>query len=135
MGASKFAWTDGGAQTFTTDLHVQSQVPNINQPVFPSQSLDGTVIEVLSVGTGQEEVWVTVTHERDDEGLRDWRDAIVRGISQVFTPDIDAPGTTFTVTAIHPIPQISMISEGQQSPRYSMTGIRLRRLDGGAFLP
>lgn len=135
MGASKFAWTDSGAQTFTTDLHVQRQEPNTNQPSFAAEALDGSVVEVISIGSGQNEVLVTVTEERDDQGLRDWRDALVRGISQVFTPDVDSPGTTFTVTAIHPIPRISMVAEGQQSPRYQMAGILLRRLDGGAFLP
>lgn len=135
MGASKFAWTDGGAQTFTTSLHIQQQVPNKNRPVFPAESLDGSVIEVIVVGSGQNEILCTVTQERDDQQFRDWREAILRGISQVFTPDVDAPGTFFTVTAIHPIPLIAMVSEGLQSPRYSMVGIRLRRLDGGAFLP
>ena len=135
MGTSKFAWTDGGAQTFTTDLHTQRQEPNKNIPVFPAAALDGSVVEVITIGSGQNEIFVTITHERDDSGLRDWRAALMRGISQVFTPDTDSPGTTFTVTAIHPIPMIRMVSEGRQSPRYSMSGIRLRRLDGGAFLP
>ena len=90
---------------------------------------------MIVVGSGQNEIFCNVTEERDDETLRDWREALQRGISQVFTPDVDAPGTTFTVKAIHPIPAIDIIAEGVQSPRYAMVGIRLRRLDGGAFLP
>ena len=135
MGASKFTWTDSGAKTFTTDLHVQAQAPRKNRPVWIAGSLDGTVVEAISVGSGQNEIAVMVMAERDAVGLRDWRDAIRRGISQVFTPDLDAPGTTFTVTAIPPIPEIEMQSEGRQAPLFVLGPIVLRRLDGGALWP
>ncbi len=135
MGASKWAWTDGGAQSFTADLHVQRQSPNKNRPVFPAHSLDGTVIEVISIGSGQNEAIMHVMEERDATGLRDWHDALRRGIEQTFTPDLDSPGTTFTVKAIHPIPQIAHTSEGSQSPRFRLGPIKFRRLDGGAFWP
>ena len=136
MGASKFAWTDGGAQTFTADLHVQGQVPHKNRPVAASVSLDGSVLEVITFGSSaQNEVTVMLVAERDATGLRDFREAILRGIQQVFTPDVDSPGTTFTVKAIHPIPEIQMESEGRQSPRFRLGPILLRRMDGGAFWP
>lgn len=135
MGASKFEWTDGGAQSFTTDLHVQQQVPDKNRPTHTAESLDGSVIESISVGSGQNQIVVNIEHERDDAGLRDFRDAARRSLSLTFTPDVDAAGTTFTVTAAPPVPEIIMVSEGRQSPRYALRGLILRRLDGGAFLP
>ena len=135
MGASKFAWTDGGAQSITLDLHVQKQAPNKNRPVFVGESLDGTAFEHVSVGSGQNEAVVNVAAEGDATGLRDWIDAIRRGISQTFTPDMDSPATTFTVTAVPPIPDIALETEGRQSPLFRVGPIRLRRLDGGAFWP
>lgn len=135
MGASKFAWTDGGAQSLTLDLHVQKQAPSKNRPVFVAESLDGTAFEHVSIGSGQNEAVVHVEAEGDATGLRDWIDAIRRGISQTFTPDVGSPGTTFTVTAVPPIPAVTIQTEGRQSPLYRVGPIVLRRLDGGAFWP
>lgn len=135
MGASKWEWTDGGAQSFTADLHIQKQEPNLNRPVYVAESLDGSVIEAISIGSGQEEIRCVVTEERDATGLRDFQDALRRRLSMTFTPDLDAPGTTFTVTAAGGVPQVQMVSEGNQSPRYGLGPITLRRLDGGSFWP
>ena len=134
---SRFAWTDGGAQTFDTDLHTQQHRLRKNRPVFPVESLDGTVVEAISIGSGQNETAVTIMSERDRTGLRDFLDAADRRLVLTYTPDQDnASGTTFTVTAVGPVPRMpDMESEGNQSPRYTVGPIVLRRLDGGAFDP
>ena len=135
MGASKFAWTDGGAQSLTLDLHTQHHEPSKNRPVYVSEALDGTALEAVSVGSGQNESLVMIQAEGDATGLRDLRDAMRRTISMTYTPDLDSPGTTFTITAIPPIPEIRQETEGVKSPLYSMGPVRLRRLDGGVFWP
>ena len=128
---------DGGAQTFDTDLHTQQHRLAKNRPVFVVPSLDGTVIEAISIGSGQNQCSIMIMEERDRTGLRDWLDALDRRISMTYTPDQDnASGTTFTVTAVGPVPRmLEMSSEGAQSPRYNVGPIMLRVLDGGAFDP
>lgn len=132
--AAKFDWTDGGAQSFTTDLKLQGQMLDTNQPAYYTEALDGSVVEVVTVGSGQNEAIQFIRHEADDSGLRDLLDAMRRGISVTYTPDTGAPGTTFTVTAIPPVPAAEMENEGRQN-LWRAGPIRLRRLDGGAFAP
>ena len=135
MAASQFDWTDGGAQSLTLDLHTQRHAPNKNRPTFAAESLDGTALEVVSVGSGQNEAAVMIEAEGDATGLRDMIDAMRRGISMTYTPDLDSPGTTFTVQAMPPLPAIRQQSEGRQSPLFLVGPVVLRRLDGGAFWP
>lgn len=132
MSASRFQWADGGAQSFITDLHVQNQTPDKARSLFPSRSIDKAVLEVVSVGSGINEVSVVVRHERDDTGIRDLQDAARRGLEFTYTPDNDAPGTTFTVKAVR-IGSIRLESEGRQD-MFSLP-LTLARLDGGAFSP
>jgi hypothetical protein len=132
MSASRFQWADGGAQSFITDLHVQNQTPEQTRSLFPARSIDKAVLEVVSVGSGINEVSVVVRHERDDTGLRDLQDAAKRGLEFTYTPDNDVPGTTFTVKAVR-VGHIRLESEGRQD-MFSLP-LTLARLDGGAFSP
>lgn len=132
MSASRFQWTDSGAQSFITDLHVQNQVPEKTRSLFPARSLDMSTIEVISVGSGINEVSMVIQHERDDTGLRDFQDAARRGLEITYTPDNSAPGTTFTVTASK-VGGISIERRSRQD-RFVLP-LTLARLDGGAFSP
>ena len=133
MSASRFQWTDSGAQSFITDVHVQNQVPEKVRSLFPARSLDQSVVEVLSVGGGVNQVALLIFAERDDTGLRDFQDAAKRGISITYTPDnVGAPGTTFTVTAVE-VGGIGIDRRGRQD-MFTLS-LTLARLDGGAFAP
>lgn len=134
MGASKFAWTDGGAQSFTCDVHVQLQTPHQHRWKKKTRSLDGTVLEVTTVGSGINEVVCAIRHDNDDTGLRDLQDALDRGLEMTFTPNLDAPGTTYTVKAVGEVAPVTLEEEGQQN-LWSIPYVRLARLDGGAFAP
>jgi len=130
--ASKFQWTDGGSQSFTTDVHVQNQVPQKFRTLYPDRSLDGSVLEVISIGSGINEVSMAIRHDNDDTGLRDLHDALARGLQMTYTPDTDVPATTYTVKAVE-IGEIALEMEGRQNLwRFDVT---LARLDGGAFAP
>jgi hypothetical protein len=133
MSASRFQWTDSGAQSFITDVHVQNQVPEKVRSLFPARSLDQTVVEVVSVGSGVNQVSILIVAERDDTGLRDFQDAAKRGISITYTPDnAGAPGTTYTVTAVA-VGEIRLDRRGRQD--LFTLPLTLARLDGGAFAP
>lgn len=134
MGASKFAWTDGGAQSFTCDVHVQNQMPQKHRWKKKTRSLDGTVLEVTTVGSGINELDVAIRHDLDHTGLRDLRDALDRGLQMTYTPDIDVPGTTYTVKAVGEVAEIALEAEGRQN-MFAIPHVRLARLDGGAFPP
>lgn len=130
--ASRFQWTDGGAQSLITDLHVQNQIPEKVRSLFPTRSLDKSVVEVVSVGSGVNQVRVLIAAEGDDTGLRDFQDAAKRGISIIYTPDNSDPGTTFTVTAVQ-VGEIGLDRRGRQD--LFTLSLTLARLDGGAFSP
>ena len=132
MPVSRFEWADGGAQSLITDLHVQNQTLEKVRSLFPSRSLDKAVLEVVSVGSGINEVSLVVRHERDDTELRDLQDAAKRGLAFTYTPNNDAPGTTFTVKAVR-VGQITLEREGRQD-MFALP-LTLARLDGGAFSP
>lgn len=134
MSASRFQWTDGGAQSLITDMHVQRQLPKAAFTTFGDVSLDNSVIEVITVGSAVNQVRVTVEAERDDTGLRDLQAAMVRGLSFTYTPDNASPGTTFTVTAVPgTISEVGLDFRGRQD-MFTLTAT-LARLDGGAFSP
>lgn len=134
MASAKFAWTDGGAQSLTLQLFLQNQTLAKNVPTFVAVSLDGSVVEAITIGSGQNEAIVTIRHERDASDLRDLLSALRRRISMTLTPDTDSPGTTFTFTAIGAVPEERLEAEGRQN-LWAAGPIRLRRLDGGAFDP
>lgn len=131
---SRFQWTDGGAQSFITDIRVQQQTYSKNRPAFVTESLDGTVVEAIVIGSGQNQATMSIRHERDHSGLRDLADALRRRISMTYTPDNDTPGTTFTVTAVGDVPNPALEAEGRQD-LFALGPFTLRRLDGGAFEP
>ncbi len=134
MASARFQWTDGGAQSLILQLFVQNQTLAKFVPTFVAVALDGSVVDAITIGSGQNEAIVTIRHERDASDLRDLLSAMRRRISLTFTPDTDSPGTTFTVTAIGPVPEETMEAEGRQN-LWAAGPIRLRRLDGGAFDP
>ncbi len=134
MSASRFQWTDGGAQSLITDLHVQRQIPKAQFTGFGDRSIDNSVIEVVTVGSAVNQVTVTIQAERDDTGLRDLQAAMIRGLSFTYTPDNASPGTTFTVTAVPvTIGAVGLDRRGRQD-MFTLTAT-LARLDGGAFAP
>lgn len=135
MSASRFQWTDGGAQSFISDLHVQDQTPDKAYSIYGDRSLDQTAIEVITVGSGINEVTVTIGAERDVTGLRDLRAAMLRGLQFTYTPDnVGAPGTTYTVKAVPgSIGPIRIDGRGKQD-LFTMTAT-LAALGGGAFAP
>lgn len=131
---ARFQWTDGGAQSFICDLRLQGQTYSKNRPTFVTEALDGSVVEAVVIGSGQNQVTASIRHEADHSGLRDLADALSRRISMTFTPDNDTPGTTFTVTAVGQVPQPVLESAGQEN-LFALGPFTLRRLDGGAFEP
>lgn len=132
--SARFQWTDGGAQSFITVLKLQQQTYSKNYPAMENESIDGSVVEAIVIGSGQNQVTGYIRHETDHDALRDLASALRRRISMTFTPDNGTPGTTFTVTAVGRIPDPQLESEGRQD-LFSLGPITLRRLDGGAFEP
>ena len=130
--ASRFQWTDSGAQSFITKIHTQHQVPTEFYATFPGRALDGSVLEVVTVGSGVKGIDVAVRHETDHASLVSLRSAALRGLEFTYTPDNDTPGTTFTVKSVR-TGDIGLEGEGRQN-LFSLT-LRLARLDGGAFGP
>lgn len=131
---ARFQWTDGGAQSFICDLKLQGQMFSKNVPAFRTESLDGSVVEVVTVGSFQNQVTAWIRHEAAHSGLRDLAAALRRGISMTLTPDNDTPGTTFTVTAVGDVPDPELETEGKQN-LFRLGPLALRRLDGGALEP
>lgn len=135
MSASRFQWTDGGAQSFVTDLHAQNQVPEKVYSTYGNRSLDKSAIEVVTVGSGVREMTVTIMAERNVSSLRAFQAAAKRGLSFTYTPDnVGAPGTTYTVTAVPgSVGKIGIDPRGRQD-MFTLT-LTLARLDGGVFPP
>ncbi len=132
--SARFQWTDGGAQSFVTVLKLQQQTYAHNRPAFVVESIDGSVVEAVVVGSGQNQIRGFIRHETDQASLRDLASALRRRLSMTFTPDNDVPGTTFTVTAVGEVPNPVQEAEGRQD-LFALGPITLRRLDGGAFEP
>ena len=130
--ASRFQWTDSGAQSFITDIHVQNQVPTEAYAAFPERSLDGSVLEVVTVAGGIKELDIVIRHDLDHAALVTLRTAARRGLQFTYTPDNDTPGTTFTVKAVE---VGEVVIEGQGRQNLFALPMRLARLDGGAFGP
>lgn len=131
---ARFQWTDGGAQSLITDLRLQNQAYSHHRPSFDVESIDGSVVEAIVIGSGQNQNTGYIRHEASHAELRDLASALRRRISITYTPDNDTPGTTFTVTAVGDVPDPVQEAEGRQN-LWALGPITLRRLDGGAFEP
>ena len=127
---SKFEWTDGGAQTFTTDEQVQNIRPRQMKYRADEASLDGTVRVVTTLGSGVEEILFDIRIEADGAKLKDFLAAGLDGKAINFIYDVnDDPGTRFDSTELMSHGRIELEFRGRLK-LWMCRNVVLRRLSG-----
>jgi hypothetical protein len=131
--ASAIVWTESSNEyALVTNLPLQVRVPGHHQMRYSAVSEDGSVREVLTVGSGQDELVIDFRHEYAAKILDDAQRAGADGIDLILVPDVTDQNRSFTVQLIQAskIQRDGKIGEAAQTYK---TQWRVRRMDGGAL--
>jgi len=130
MGVAKFDWTDGGAQSLTLALKLQTPIAAHDKERHTAISLDRTKHEVLVVGAGAKEAIVSIRVDSQMKETDDFIESGLDGIALTMTPDTATPATTIPVQMM----AASRIElEWDNLKVYRVRMLRFRRLDGLTF--
>jgi hypothetical protein len=135
-GDSELRYTDGGAQTYQLRVPLQALMPGMEWPAqWVAGSLDGTVYEHITVGSGIYLVAGLIRYENEPDELQAMVQAGQRGITLNWYPDATgAPGTFYACRLVTPPPGGKWVATRDPiTLREAQLQIELARTDGSAF--
>jgi hypothetical protein len=129
---SSFDWTLGGAQNLTLEELIQNIVPMHFQRRYPSQSIDGTVVEVVTVGSMLYQIACSIRVDTQGAEIDEMISAGLNGIPITLTYNDDSPGTFSEACQLIEASPIGLEFDGRLQ-LYHAQRLVWRRLDGGNF--
>lgn len=100
---------------------------------FSSFSLDGSNLEVLTIGSGLPEITALVRFSDDPWGLLDLLEAGADGYTLTYYPSLAVPATNYPFLLVEPsATTIQLLRDAsERGPIEHAIQLRLRRVDGG----
>lgn len=137
-GYAAVTWTEtGGAGTervFRLPAPLRDQVPSHAGAVVAIDSLDMTVRDVFTYGSGAYELTTVVRFADDPQGLLDLVRAGAENATLTLYPDVRDSGVSYTVKLVEPVNAKALERDVQTAVWGDMqTTLRFRRTNQGVF--
>lgn len=135
-GAAAFKYDSGPEITHDLQQPLRDIEPARRQFRAAVASLDFTAYEVVTVGSGVNEIRAVIRYEDDEPGLLDALEYGANGGTLNYYPDtVGSPGTFYPSVLIEPSGELIQLVRDQDLGNRGehQIAIRLRRIDGGTY--